>query len=423
LTSSLADGYNSLTMTEDATRVIVFDTTLRDGEQAPGFSMDVPSKLILARALDELGVDIIEAGFPIASPADSEGTRQVSLHVRRPVIAALARCRQLDIEEAARALEPAERSRIHTFLATSDLHLERKLRITRETCLQAIVDAVRLARQYTDDVEFSAEDATRSDRDFLCRVVEAVIHAGATTVNLPDTVGYTVPNEIRDFFLEIRTRVPNSDKAVFSTHCHDDLGLAVANSLAAIEGGARQVECTINGIGERAGNASLEELVMALRVRQDRLPYDTGVRSERLYDTSQLLSTLTDEPVQANKAIVGRNAFAHEAGIHQDGMLKDARTYEIMRPQDVGQAGGQLVLGRHSGRHAVQRRCDTLALNVTAAEIDQVYRAVIAFAGHRKAVSDADVRRIVERLRGSAPKEESGASSVHVETIGYGHGV
>ena len=412
-------------MSDDSARVIIFDTTLRDGEQAPGFSLDVEAKLTLARALDALGVDIIEAGFPIASPADAEAVRQISREVRRPVIAALARCRQQDIEEAARALEPAERRRLHIFLATSDLHLTRKLRITRDACFEAIVASVALARQFTDDVEFSAEDATRSDRDFLCRVIEAAIAGGCRTVNLPDTVGYGTPAETREFFEDIRTRVSNADKAVFSAHCHDDLGLAVANSLAAIEGGARQVECTINGIGERAGNASLEELVMALRVRQDRLPYDTGVRSEGLYDASQLLSTLTDEPVQANKAIVGRNAFAHEAGIHQDGILKDARTYEIMRPEDVGQAPGQLVLGRHSGRHAVQRRCDTLALNVTAAEIEHVYRAVIAFVGHRKAVGDGDLRRIVERLRasGGAAKDDASAASVHVETIGYGHGV
>ena len=259
--------------------VVIFDTTLRDGEQAPGFSMDVPTKVRMARALDALGVDIIEAGFPIASPADSEATRQVATDVRRPIIAALARCRPADIDEAARALEPAERKRIHTFLATSDLHLERKLRITREACLEATVTCVGRARQHTDDVEFSAEDATRSDRDFLCRVVEGVIAAGATTINLPDTVGYGTPEETREFFEQIRQRVPNADKAVFSAHCHDDLGLAVANSLAAVQGGVRQIECTINGIGERAGNASLEEIVMALRVRQDRLPFDTAIRS------------------------------------------------------------------------------------------------------------------------------------------------
>jgi 2-isopropylmalate synthase len=390
-------------MSQNVTRILIFDTTLRDGEQAPGFSMDVASKVALARALDSLGVDIIEAGFPIASPADSEGTRQVAREIRRPVIAALARCRPRDIEEAARALEPAERRRIHTFLATSDLHLERKLRITRDACLDQIVDGVRRARQYTDDVEFSAEDATRSDRDFLCRVVEAAIASGATTINLPDTVGYTVPEEIRDFFFEIRRRVPNSDKAVFSTHCHDDLGLAVANSLAAFEGGVRQVECTINGIGERAGNASLEEIVMALRVRGDRLPFDTAIRSEGLFHASQLLSKTTDEPVQANKAIVGRNAFAHEAGIHQDGMLKDARTYEIMRPQDVGQVNEQLVLGRHSGRHAVQRRAEQLGLVLTADELAQVYHAVITMGEHRKSVGDNDLKRMVERVRAGQP--------------------
>jgi 2-isopropylmalate synthase len=387
----------------DSSRIIVFDTTLRDGEQAPGFSMDVPSKLTLARALDALGVDIIEAGFPIASPADSEGTRQVAAEIRRPVIAALARCRKEDIEEAARALAPAERKRIHTFLATSDLHLERKLRITRETCLESIVDAVRLARRFTDDVEFSAEDATRSERDFLCRVVEAAIDAGATTINLPDTVGYTVPDEIRDFFSEIRNRVPNSSRAVFSTHCHDDLGLAVANSLAAFEGGVRQVECTMNGIGERAGNASLEEIVMALRVRGDRLPYDTMINSEHLFNASQLLSRLTDEPVQSNKAIVGRNAFAHEAGIHQDGMLKDARTYEIMRPSDVGQNAEQLVLGRHSGRHAVQRRAEQIGFHLTSDELAQVYHSVITMGEHKKAIADNDLRRMIERVRAGQP--------------------
>jgi 2-isopropylmalate synthase len=402
-------------MSGTPTPVIVFDTTLRDGEQAPGFSMDVPSKLALARALDALGVDIIEAGFPIASPADSEGTRQVAVEVRRPVIAALARCRRVDIEEAARALQPAARPRIHTFLATSDLHLERKLRISRESCLEQIVDGVQLARTFTDDVEFSAEDATRSDRDFLCRVVEAVIDAGATTVNLPDTVGYATPDDLREFFEDIMRRVPNSGRAIFSTHCHDDLGLAVANSLAAIQGGVRQIECTINGIGERAGNASLEEIVMALRVRQDRLPFDTAIVSERLFDTSQLLSRVTEEPVQANKAIVGRNAFAHEAGIHQDGMLKDSRTYEIMRPRDVGQTAEQLVLGRHSGRHAVQRRCETLGFVLTNDELGLVYHQVITMGEHRKSVGDNDLKRMVERVRGRAA---AAAASARSATIG-----
>ncbi|MEQ1908976.1 MAG: 2-isopropylmalate synthase [Vicinamibacterales bacterium] len=386
-------------MSNDSSRIVVFDTTLRDGEQAPGFSMDVPSKVTMARALDALGVDIIEAGFPIASPADAEATRQVALEVRRPVIAALARCRPLDIEEAAKALEPAARKRIHIFLATSDLHLQAKLRITREQCLDAIVQSVRLARNFVDDVEFSAEDATRSDHDFLCRVVEAAIDGGVSTINLPDTVGYGVPDETRDFFMEIIGRVPNADKAIFSTHCHDDLGLAVANSLAAITGGVRQIECTINGIGERAGNASLEELVMALRVRADRLPFDTAINSPLLYEASQLLSRLTAEPVQSNKAIVGRNAFAHEAGIHQDGMMKDPRTYEIMKPADVGQNPEQLVLGRHSGRHAVGRRAEQLGLSLTADELGQVYHAVVTMGEHRKSIGDNDIRRMVERVR------------------------
>jgi 2-isopropylmalate synthase len=345
-----------------AERIIIFDTTLRDGEQAPGFSLDVPAKLAMATALDALGVDIIEAGFPIASPADSEAVRQIAGAVRRPIIAALARTREQDIEEAGQALAKAGRSRIHTFLATSDLHLKAKLRISRDECLAQAVSAITLACRYTDDVEFSAEDATRSDRDFLCRVIEAVIAAGATTINLPDTVGYATPDELREFFVEIMTRVPNAGRAVFSTHCHDDLGLAVANSLAAIQGGVRQVECTINGIGERAGNASLEELVMALRVRQDRLPFDTGIHAAQLFDASQLLTALTSEPVQANKAIVGRNAFAHEAGIHQDGVLKDVRTYEIMRPEDVGQsAASRLVLGRHSLRCRPKRSMSCIA--------------------------------------------------------------
>ena len=395
-------------MSHDSSRVVVFDTTLRDGEQAPGFSMDVPSKLSMARALDALGVDVIEAGFPIASPADAEATRQVALEVRRPIIAALARCRPKDIEEAAKALEPAERKRIHTFLATSDLHLSAKLRMTREQCLEAIVENISRARNLVDDVEFSAEDATRSDRDFLCRVVEAAINAGATTINLPDTVGYGVPEETRAFFEQIIGRVPNSDKAIFSTHCHDDLGLAVANSLAALQGGVRQIECTVNGIGERAGNASLEELVMALRVRQDFLPYDTAINSPLLFETSQLLSQLTAEPVQSNKAIVGRNAFAHEAGIHQDGMLKDSRTYEIMRPVDVGQHANQLVLGRHSGRHAVGQRAEQLGLTLTADELAQVYHAVVTMGEHRKSIGDNDIRRMVERVRSGQTAEVAG---------------
>ncbi|MBI3263852.1 MAG: 2-isopropylmalate synthase [Acidobacteria bacterium] len=404
-------------------RIVIFDTTLRDGEQAPGFSMRIDEKLALARQLDGLGVDIIEAGFPIASDADAEAVRRVASEVRRPVIAALARCCAGDIDRAGWSLGPADRSRIHVFIATSDLHLSRKLRITREACLDAAVESVKHARRYTDDVEFSAEDATRSDFDFLCRIVEAVVAAGASTINLPDTVGYAVPSDIREFFERIRARVPNADRAIFSAHCHDDLGLAVANSLAAIEAGVRQIECTINGIGERAGNAALEELVMAMRVRPDRLPFETGIRSEHLYACSQALSAFTNEPVQANKAIVGRNAFAHEAGIHQDGVLKDRRTYEIMRPEDVGVPATTLVLGKHSGRHAVQKRCEDLGFTVERFELDQIYRAVITLADEQKTVSDDDLVAIVHELR--RPHRDSTHTVVSIEhiEIGYGHGV
>ncbi len=382
-----------------AERLTIFDTTLRDGEQAPGFSLRIDEKLQLARQLDALGVDIIEAGFPIASKDDAESVRRIAREVRRPIIASLARCRRADIECAGETIKGAARSRIHTFLATSDLHLEHKLHMSREQCQDAAVDGVKLARQYTDDVQFSAEDALRTDLDFLCQVVEATIDAGATTINLPDTVGYSTPDEIFDFFTTVMARVPNADKATFSAHCHDDLGLAVANTLAALQGGVRQVECTINGIGERAGNASLEEIVMATRVRPDRLPFATDIQTEALFATSQLLSALTGEAVQANKAIVGRNAFAHEAGIHQDGMLKDRRTYEIMRPEDVGVAQTTLVLGKHSGRHAVQNRCEELGYELSRHELDQTYQAMVRLADEQKTVGDDDLRTVVERVR------------------------
>ncbi len=407
-----------------ADQLIVFDTTLRDGEQAPGFSMRIDEKLKLARQLAALGVDIIEAGFPIASDADAEAVRRVAAEVRGPKIAGLARACDGDIDRAGSSLQPAARSRIHTFIATSDLHLERKLRISREDCLDASVRAVRRARQYTDDVQFSAEDATRSDMDFLCRVVEAVIDEGCSTVNLPDTVGYSTPDEIAAFFTDIRSRVPNSDRVIFSTHCHDDLGLAVANSLAALGAGARQVECTINGIGERAGNASLEEIIMATRVRCDRLPFTTEIQTREIYSTSQLLSGLTGQPVQSNKAIVGRNAFAHEAGIHQDGILKDRRTYEIMRPEDVGVPAATLVLGKHSGRHAVQRRCEQLGVTLGRFELDRVYRAVIALADIQKTVSDDDLTMVIERVRMDIRAEQDEAAGRGLPTEkGYGHGV
>ena len=388
-------------------RLIIFDTTLRDGEQSPGFSMNTDEKIRLARQLEALGADIIEAGFPIASDDDAHAVELIAQQIRRPVIAALARCNPADIERAGESLRPADRSRIHTFIATSDLHLERKLRIGRDECLQAVTDGVTQARGYTDDVEFSAEDATRSDMDFLCRVVETAIAAGATTINLPDTVGYCTPEEIEEFFTEVRDRVRGAEGVVFSAHCHDDLGLAVANSLAAMRAGVRQVECTINGIGERAGNASLEEIVMATRVKPDRLPYETGIDTTQLVRTSRLLTELTQEPVQANKAIVGRNAFAHEAGIHQDGVIKDRRTYEIMTPADVG-VESTLVLGKHSGRHAVKKRCEDLGYALSRFELDRVYREVIALADRQKSVSDDDVTAIVGRIQAAAPVAVAG---------------
>jgi 2-isopropylmalate synthase len=405
-------------------RLLVFDTTLRDGEQAPGFSMRIDEKLTMARQLARLGADIIEAGFPIASEADAEAVRRIAQEVRDARIAALARACAADIDRAGWALAPARRSRIHTFIATSDLHLERKLRMSRPQCLEAAVAAVTRALQYTDDVQFSAEDATRSDLDFLCEVIEAVVEAGCSTINLPDTVGYSTPEEIFEFFSTIRRRVRGADHVIFSTHCHDDLGLAVANSLAAIRAGARQVECTINGIGERAGNASLEEVVMATRVRPDRHPYTTTINTPELYSTSQLLTGLTGQAVQANKAIVGANAFAHEAGIHQDGILKDRRTYEIMRPEDVGVPAATLVLGKHSGRHAVARRCQQLGLELSRFELDRVYRSVIALADIQKTVGDDDLSQVVERVRQEIEEAEAASHpAVAQAEHGYGHGV
>ena len=398
-----------------ATDVRVFDTTLRDGEQAPGFSLRVPEKLTLARRLEALGVDIIEAGFPIASVDDAESVKRIAQEITGPTIAALARCTTADIECAGKAIEPARKGRIHTFIATSDLHLERKLRISREQCLETAVKAVTLARQFTDDVQFSAEDATRSDLGYLAQVIDAVIAAGATTINLPDTVGYSTPDEIRDFFTTIIAAVAGSEGVVFSTHCHDDLGLAVANSIAALNGGARQVECTINGIGERAGNAALEEIVMISKVREDRVPFSTRIEARELFGVSQLLTELTGEAVQANKAIVGRNAFAHESGIHQDGMLKDRRTYEIMSPDSVGVPKTTLVLGKHSGRHAVQQKCEALGYAFTKRELDQVYRQMVALADTQKHVSDQDLGAIAAQVK---------AENAHVATpVGYGHGV
>src|SRR5207245_2950731 len=350
------------------------------GEQAPGNSMTPEAKLRLAGQLDALGVDVIEAGFPSASQGDQQAVRGVAQAVRRSAVAALARCHDRDIDLAGEALQGAARPRLHVFIATSDLHLDHKLKISRADCLARAEAAIRRARRYTDDVEFSAEDATRTDLDFLCRVVETAIAAGARTINLPDTVGYALPAEYGAMFSAVRSRVPNSDQVVFSAHCHDDLGLAVANSLAAVEAGAGQVECTINGIGERAGNASLEEIVMAMRVRPDHYSYDTGIVGEQLYPASQMLSEITGVPVQPNKAIIGRNAFAHEAGIHQDGMLKNPLTYEIMTPQSVGVPDSRLVLGKHSGRHALGLRCEQLGYQFDRRELDEVYRRFVILA-------------------------------------------
>jgi len=380
-------------------RVVIFDTTLRDGEQSPGCSMTADEKVRMARQIDRLGVDIIEAGFPIASDGDFHAVQAVAQVVRRPVIAALARCRRDDIERAWQALAGAARPRIHTFLATSDIHLEHKLKISRRECLEQARDAVQFAKSMCEDVEFSPEDATRTDVNFLCDVVDVVIEAGATTINIPDTVGHTVPSEFSNLIHAIRGRVRGAEGVVISAHCHDDLGLATANTLAAVEAGARQVECTVNGIGERAGNTSIEEFVMTMRVRPDRYAFETAVASEQLYPSSQLLSEITGVAVQPNKAIVGRNAFAHEAGIHQDGILKNALTYEIMTPESVGVPGTSLVLGKHSGRHALAMRCTQLGFELERMELDRVYRDFVLLADRHKSVNDGQIIALIANVR------------------------
>jgi 2-isopropylmalate synthase len=374
-------------------RIQVFDTTLRDGEQAPGFSMTASEKLRLAQQLDRLGVDIIEAGFPISSEGDFEAVRNIAGAVRRPIIAGLARAIPADIDRAWAALSQAARPRIHVFLATSDIHLEHKLRITRAQCLDQVRISVAHARTYCDDVEFSAEDATRTELAFLCEIAEAAVEAGATTINLPDTVGYALPADIERMFTTVGRRI--GDRAVLSAHCHNDLGMAVANSLAAVQAGARQVECTINGIGERAGNASLEEIVMALEVRSDALPHRTGIHTEGLVPTSNTLSSIVGVSVPPNKAIVGANAFAHEAGIHQDGMLKHELTYEIMRPESVGAPGTRLVLGKHSGMRGLDARCRALGHRLRQPELERLYVRVTALADRIKAVDDEQLTTII----------------------------
>jgi len=405
----------------EATRITIFDTTLRDGEQSPGCSMNVQEKVRLGRQLDQLGVDVIEAGFPFASDGDFAAVQAVAAAVPRPIIAALARAARHDIERAAQALQSAIRPRIHVFLATSDIHLQHKLRISRQQCLEQAADSVRLARTLCDDVEFSPEDATRTDQEFLFQVLAAVIQAGATTLNIPDTVGYTVPAEFGDLIRSIRERVPGAENVVISTHCHNDLGLAVANSLAAIANGARQVECTINGIGERAGNASLEEIVMALRVRADRYAYQTGIASEQLYPTSQLLEEITGIPVQPNKAIIGRNAFAHEAGIHQDGMLKNRLTYEIMTPQSVGVPDSKLVLGKHSGRHALSLRCEQLGYHFERRELDEIYRKFVVLADEIKHVHDHHILELIRETYGENHRiPPARVEAEHAEAVAAG---
>jgi 2-isopropylmalate synthase len=387
-----------------ADRVYIFDTTLRDGEQSPGCSMNVPEKLKMAAKLVELGVDILEAGFPIASEGDFEAVDAVSREFPWVSVAALARSNKGDVERAAQSLKNAKRPRIHTFLATSDIHLKYKLKKTRQQVIDEASAAVVLARTYVDDVEFSAEDATRTDWDYLEEVCKAVVAAGARTVNLPDTVGYSVPDEYGALIGRMVKALGSS--AIVSVHCHDDLGLAVANSLAAVQNGARQIECTINGIGERAGNAALEEIVMAFKTRHDRLPYETKIVTEQLYPASQLLSSIITFGPQPNKSIVGENAFAHEAGIHQDGYLKERTTYEIIEPRSVGVPESRLVLGKHSGRHALAERCETLGYALTKEQLDAVYHRFTTMADRKKGLRNDEIstiaREVVEESK-SAP--------------------
>lgn len=377
-------------------RVYLFDTTLRDGEQSPGVSLNVSEKVQIARQLAKLGIDVIEAGFPVTSPGDFAAVQAVAREVKGVSVAALARANFNDIDRAWEAVKDAEQPRIHTFIATSDIHLKHKLRKDRQQVLEAAVAAVKHACRYTSDVEFSAEDASRSDLDYLCQVLEAVIEAGAKVVNIPDTVGYTMPDEFKKFIESIIDRVPNIHKAVISVHCHDDLGLAVANSLAAVAGGARQVEGTINGIGERAGNAALEEVIMGLYTRKDLYGLVTNVTTEEIYRTSRLVSSLTGMMVQPNKAVVGKNAFAHESGIHQDGVLKERTTYEIMNPAMLGITRSNIVLGKHSGRHAFRERLAELGYNLSEEEINRAFGRFKDLADKKKEITDQDLEAIVE---------------------------
>jgi 2-isopropylmalate synthase len=385
-------------MSQSSSRpIVIFDTTLRDGEQSPGASMNLFEKMEVAQALVELGVDVIEAGFPIASPGDFQAVREIAKTARGSVICGLARCRPEDIDRAWEAVKHAEQPRIHVFLATSAVHREHKLKMTKDQIVGRAVDGVKRAVGYCPNVEFSPEDAVRTEVDFLCQVVEAAIHAGATTVNIPDTVGYATPAHMREVIEILRQRVPNIDQAVISVHCHNDLGMAVANSLAAVEAGAGQVECTINGIGERAGNCSLEEIVMALRTRKDYYRAHTRIVTQRLVPTSRLVASVTGIQVQRNKAIVGQNAFAHEAGIHQDGILKERATYEIMRPEDVGLTMHDLVLGKHSGRAALADRAKALGYRLTGEQLNLVFDEFKDLADKKKEIYDGDVAALIEQ--------------------------
>ena len=377
-------------------QILIFDTTLRDGEQSPGATMTIEEKLEVAELLDEMGVDIIEAGFPIASQGDFEAVSEVARRTKKATIAGLARAVPGDIARAGEAVKHAQKPRIHTFVSTSPIHLEFQMRKTEQEVLDIIAATVAQARNLADDVEWSAMDATRTSIEYLCKCVDAAIKAGATTINLPDTVGYSVPDEIRHMFREIRDNVPNADKAVFSAHCHNDLGMAVANSLAAADGGVRQIECTINGLGERAGNAALEEIVMAIKTRSDVLPYSTGVDASKLTRASKLVSAVSSFPVQYNKAIVGRNAFAHESGIHQDGMLKNDRTFEIMTPQSVGAGKTSLVMGKHSGRHAFITKLAELGYKLSDNALEDAFVRFKDLADRKKHVYDEDIEALVD---------------------------
>ena len=382
--------------TTDSARVIIFDTTLRDGEQSPGASMNLDEKLRIAQVLEELGVDVIEAGFPIASTGDFEAVREIAKIITEASVAGLARAGSKDIDRAWEALKHAVRPRIHTFISTSPLHMKYKLQMEPEAVHEAVIDSVGYARNLCDDVEWSPEDGARTEHDFLCRCVESAIKAGARTINIPDTVGYAVPEEFAALIEMVINRVPNIDQAIISVHCHNDLGLAVANSLAAVRAGARQVECTINGLGERAGNAAMEEIVMALKTRHDAMPFRTGIKTEYITKASRLVSTITGFVVQPNKAIVGANAFAHEAGIHQDGVLKHAETYEIMTPEAVGLTKSTLVMGKHSGRHAFKEKLKELGFELDDAAAEDAFRRFKNLADKKKEVFDEDIVTLVD---------------------------